>query len=67
MAERKEKFPTENPDNLPEDLESVIEDARQVLNLKELIAEVEDFDKRHKERREKLKSGSRRRTSGRIL
>jgi hypothetical protein len=37
------------------------------LDYKALVSEVEDFDKRHKERREKLKNGTRRRTGGRIV
>ena len=66
MANTKEKLPLEISKG-SEEMKSVIKKGRRVLNLKKLISEVEDFDKRHEERREKLKNGTRRRTSGRII
>lgn len=58
---------SEDREDFQKELESVIEEGKRVLNLRKLVSEVKDFDKRHKERREKLKNGTRRRTNGRIL
>lgn len=58
---------SEDKYDFQKELKSVTEEGRRVVDLRKLVAEVDAFDKRHKERREKLKNGKRRRTNGRIL
>jgi len=67
MTNTKEKPPLEISVDVQEELKPVIKEGQRVLNLKKLVSEVKDFDIRHEERRKKLKNGTRRRTSGRIL
>lgn len=66
MNDEKEKS-VEIAEDTPEQNESLFGQARQILNIKKLVAEVDEFDKRHEERRERLRNGNRRRTSGRIV
>jgi hypothetical protein len=63
------KKPTEIPENIQENIVDIVEEGARLVKdgLKKLVAEIKRFDEKHAENRRRLKHGSRRRTTGRIV